>query len=152
MERKNPPVDEEPKEKKKGSPVVWIGLAVVVLTLAVLVGLFLLSDHSLARTRDVAITFLAILVFVSLVLIIILLAVIIWAMGRLSEKVSALSEQVGEVVAQVKDTATTVRGTAGFVGERVASPFIRAAAWASGVGEGVATFFSGQKGKEKIDE
>jgi ABC-type multidrug transport system fused ATPase/permease subunit len=152
MEKKSPPADKEPKEKHKVSPIVWIGLAVLVLTVLVLVGLFLLSDHNLTRVRDVAIAFLAILFFVSIMLIIFLLGVIIWAIGRLSEKVSTLTEQVGGVVGQVQETATTVRGTAGFVGERVSSPFIRVSAWASGVGKGVATFFKTRTGKEKVDE
>ncbi len=151
MERKDSPEDKKPN--KSPVPVIaGIGIGVIVVAVLIIIGLFFLPDESLARATGVSITFMAISFFFAAVVIIFLLLVMVWAVFRLSEKVSTLSEQVGEVTAQVKETVTTVRGTAGFVGERVASPFIRATAWASGVGKGVETFFKAQSGKEQVDE
>jgi hypothetical protein len=141
-----PPEEESPPPKKKGiSPVAIIGLVVLGLCVAVLVILYVLPDNVLARMRDVSIAFMSIGIFLSLLLLICILAVLVWGIERLSRRLDDLLQRGGAILDQVKGTATTVKGTADFVGERIASPFIRFSAWVAGIGEGLATFFRGEK-------
>lgn len=139
--------EETPSPKKKGlSPVAII--SIVVLSLFVVVWavlLFFLPDQWLTRARDASIAMMSVGMFLSLLLTVLILAVIVWGFHRLSVRLDDLLERGGAVLDQVKGTATTVKGTAGFVGERVASPFIRISAWVSGVGQGIATLFRGDE-------
>lgn len=137
------PEEESPPAPKKGglSPVAIIAIVVLGLSLAIIVALWMLPDAWLARARDVSIAFLSIGIFFSLVLSIMILAVMVWGFQRLSRRLDDLLTRGGAVVDQVKGTATTIKGTAEFVGERIASPFIRLSALGSGIGKSVATLF-----------
>jgi membrane protein implicated in regulation of membrane protease activity len=142
----------EPPSSRRDKPsgekfraVIGIAIAGVLLTLALFVGLFFLGDAALRHLRDVSIVFLAALSGSSLLLTVVLLMVLLWGVQRLTERVDTLLGQGGEVLERVKGTAGTVKATTDFVGERVASPFIRFSAWATGVGEGIRTFLGGKK-------
>jgi hypothetical protein len=137
--------DEAAEEERKVPTFVWIVAAILGAILAGLIGLSFLPEHVLARFRDVAIVFLVLLFFFLMVLLLIMVAALIYAINRLSERLDDVLQRGGQVLDEVKGTARTVKGTAGFVGERVASPFIRVASWSVGVGKGIRTFFQGQK-------
>jgi hypothetical protein len=139
------PADESPPPKKGVSPVAIIGIIVLGLCAVLVIGLWLLPDPWLARARDVSIAFMSIGIFLCLLLLVFILAVIVWGFERLSRRLDDLLQRGGAILDQVKGTATTVKGTTEFVGERVASPFIRLSAWVTGVGKGLATFFRGEK-------
>ena len=141
-----PPEEGPPPPKKKGiSPVAIIGLVVLGLCVGIVVVLWFLPDPALARARDVSIAFMSIGIFLCLLLLVFILAVLVWGIDRLGRRLDDLLQRGGAVLDQVKGVATTVKGTTGFVGERVASPFIRLSSWAAGIGEGLATFFRGEK-------
>lgn len=137
-----PEEESPPAPKRRGlSPVAIIAIVVLGLSLAIIVALWMLPDAWLARARDVSIAFLSIGIFFSLVLSIMILAVMVWGFQRLSRRLDDLLTRGGAVVDQVKGTATTIKGTAEFVGERIASPFIRLSALGAGIGKSVATLF-----------
>jgi hypothetical protein len=153
MAEDSPPEESAPASKKKGiSPVAIIGGAVVGLAVIVFVGLFFLPRDWLAHLRDVSIVFLSIGILVSLVLMVFILAVLVWGIERLGRRLDDLLQRGGAVIDQVKGMATTAKGTTDFVGERIASPFIRASAWFSGMGKGLATLIRGKEGQEVHDE
>jgi hypothetical protein len=146
MAEELPLQEDSPLPKKKGlSPVAIIGIVVLGLFVALWVILYILPEPVLARMRDVSIAIMSFGMFLSLLLTVAILAVIVWGFHRLSVRLDDLLERGGAVLDQVKGTATTVKGTADFVGERVASPFIRLSAWVSGVGQGIATLFRGEE-------
>jgi hypothetical protein len=134
-----------PKEKKGLAPVAIIGIIVLVLFIGLWLVLYFLPDTVVAKMRDVSLAIMSVGMFLSLLLTVAILAVVIWGFHRLSVRLDDLLERGGAVLDQVKGTATTVKGTADFVGERVASPFIRISAWFSGIGQGIATFFRGEE-------
>jgi len=140
-----------PGEKRKVTPLVWIGVALVVLTAGLLAGLYFLPDDLRTRFRDVSIVFIAILVFLAMLVGLALLTFLIVALNRLSDRLDILLSRGTSILEKVEGTATTVKGTTDFVGEQVASPFIRVAGWLSGLAEGTVTFFRGHQ-KEVRDE
>ena len=135
-------------EKKKASPLLWIGLGILGLTIIFYVVLLLpFMDEARIALRDASITLLVLLLLIFVMLNLWLIAVIIWGVNRLSERIDLLLQQGGEILYQVKGTATTIKGTADFVGERVASPFIGLAAKTNGIVQGLRTFFQGKRQK-----
>jgi hypothetical protein len=146
MAEELPPNDDTaPPEKKGLSPVAIIAIVVVGLFLLIWIPLYFLPDPWVAKMRDVSIAVMSIGMFLSLLLTVAILAVLVWGFHRLSVRLDDLLERGGAVIDQVKGTATTVKGTADFVGERIASPFIRISAWFSGIGQGIATLFRGEE-------
>jgi hypothetical protein len=149
MAEELPPKEEEalPPKKKGLSPVAIIAIGILVLFVGLWITLYILPDSAVAKMRDVSIAIMSVGMFLSLLLTVAILAVIVWGFHRLSVRLDDLLERGGAVLDQVKGTATTVKGTADFVGERVASPFIRLSAWFTGIGQGIAALFRGEESK-----
>lgn len=131
--------------KRRLSPLPWIGVGLVVLTAGALVGLYFLPDDTRLRFRDVSIVFVAVLVFLAMLAGLALLIFLIAALNRLSDRLDMLLSRGSSILEKVEGTATTVKGTTDFVGEQVASPFIRVAGWLSGLAEGTVAFFRGAR-------
>lgn len=148
-----PPEEGSPPPKKKGLPPVAI-IAIVVLGLfvAIWVVLYILPEAVLSRMRDVSIAIMSVGMFLSLLLLVLILAVTVWGFHRLSVRLDDLLARGGGILDQVKGTAASVKGTADFVGERVATPFIRAAAGMAGLGRGITTLLRGEKSIGGSDE
>lgn len=146
------PAEAAAEEKKKISPFLIVGLVILGVSLAGFVGLAFLPGTWLAHLRDVSIVFFSVLVFVCMALLIYLVASLVLAVNRLSDRVDTLLQQGSDVLDQVKGTATAVKGTAGFVGERIASPFVRVGSWAAGIGTGVRGLVRGRNKQEVHDE
>jgi flagellar basal body-associated protein FliL len=145
--------DSAPEKKKRtGSVLLIIGLIILGGTLAIFVGMFFLPRDWLSRLRDISIILLVVLALISVLLVLFLLALLITAINRASKGIEDLLERGGAAMDQVKHTATSLKGTADFVGQRVASPFIRVSSWAAGIGETLVTLFRGKKNKEGHDE
>lgn len=132
-------------EKRKLTPLLWIAVALIVLTAGALLGLYFLPDDIRVRFRDVAIVFIAVLVFLAMLVSLALLTFLIVALNRLSDRLDILLSRGSSILEKVEGTATTVQGTTAFVGEQVASPFIRVAGWLSGLAEGTVAFFRGPR-------
>jgi len=146
MAEELPPNEDTAPPKKKGlSPVAIIGIVVVALFVTIWIILYILPESVLTRMRDVSIAIMSVGMFLSLLLTVAILAVLVWGFHRLSLRLDDLLERGGAVLDQVKGTATTVKGTADFVGEQIASPFIRISAWFAGIGQGIATLFRGEE-------
>jgi hypothetical protein len=145
-EETSPPTEgEETPKKGKPSPMIFIGLGIFVVSVGIFVGLCFLPRNVQGILRDVSIFLLVLLILISVLLLLALLAALIVAVNRISEGVDKLLERGGAAADQLKDTAKSVKGTVDFVGERVASPFIRISSWAAGIGEALVTFIRGKK-------
>jgi flagellar basal body-associated protein FliL len=136
--------DAPKKAKRKGSVLLIIGLVILGVTLAIFVGLFFVPRDWLSRLRDISIILLVVAILISVLLLLFLLAALIAAVNRASKGMEDLLERGGAAMDQVKQTASSVKGTADFVGERVASPFIRISSWAAGIGEALVTLVRGK--------
>lgn len=133
------------RKERKISPFLWVSLVIIGLALAIPVGLAFVPRATMAHIRDIAVVLLVILLFFSLLLFLLLLGILIVAIRTLSARLDETLQRGGAVLEELKGTAATVKGTAGFVGERISSPFIRLSSWAEGVGQGIRTFFRGKK-------
>jgi len=138
--------EEEPK-KGKVSPLVWIGAAVLGVTILSFVILLVIPATWRTALRDASIILLVLLMLIFVLLNLWLIAVVMWGVDRLGKRLDLLLQQGGQVLDQVKSTATTVKGTADFVGERIASPFISLGARINGAANGVRTFIKGKREK-----
>ncbi|MGC8959429.1 MAG: hypothetical protein ACP5OO_06530 [Chloroflexia bacterium] len=146
MSEETPSPQTVPERKERQvSPFLWISLAIIGLTLAVPIGLAFVPRATMAHLRDIAVVLLVILLFFFLLLLLLLLGALIVAVRTLGARLDQVLQRGGAVLDELKGTAATVRGTAGFIGERLSSPWIRLSAWAEGVGQGVRTFFQGKK-------
>ena len=148
------PVEEGTAEKKKrkGSPLLIIGLIIIGITVIVFGGLLAVPRDWLRTLRDASIILLVVLILISVLLLLFLLAALIAVVTRASKGIEDLLERGGAAMDQVKHTASSAKGTVDFVGERVASPFIRISSWAAGIGEALVTLVRGKKNKEGHDE
>jgi hypothetical protein len=114
-------------------------------TVKVFVGLCFLERHWVSVLRDVSIVLLVVLVSFSVLPLLFLAAALIAAVNPVSKGVEKLLERGSGAADQVKGAASSMKGTISFVGERVASPFIRISASAAGIGEALVTFIRGKK-------
>lgn len=138
---------EDQPQKKKVSPLVWIGAAVLGLTILSFVILLVIPATWRVALRDASVILLVLLLLIFVLLNLWLIAVVIWGVDRLGKRLDLLLQQGSQVLDQVKGTATTVKGTADFVGERIASPFISLGARINGAATGVRTFIKGKQEK-----
>jgi hypothetical protein len=115
---------------------IWIaagGLGGVILLLFIvglLLALFADVDSTASRIQIVRDIFIIVL-SLEFILIIISLALLILQVARL---VNLVQNEVGPTLQNIRDAANVTRGTAQFVGENVAEPIIKTAAFVSGVG------------------
>lgn len=139
--------DQEQPKKNKVSPLVWIGAAVVGVTILAFVILLVIPATWRTALRDASLILMVLLLLIFVLLNLWLIAVVIWGVDRLGKRLDLLLQQGGQVLDQVKGTATTVKGTADFIGERIASPFISLGARINGAASGVRTFVKGKREK-----
>src|SRR6266540_3364348 len=110
---------------------VFIGLAVVLVVLALLLPIILLftqplpSDNWLIAVRDASIIYATMFMCVGAILFIVMTALIALIAFMVKDKIVPALEKLD-------DTAKTVRGTATFVSESVVSPIIKVAGAAAG--------------------
>ena len=89
---------------------------------------------TLGIVRDVAIVLLAVESLVIGVLLALMLV-------QISKLVRMLREEVSPMITSATETADTVRGTVDFVSENVVSPVIKVKSYASGIQQGLRSFF-----------
>jgi hypothetical protein len=118
-----------------GEPVIgrkyaYIGVAVLVVVLAIIAGLVILAVRNPSHTqtfRDIAIIALA----AESGLAGLALIVLIVQVARLT---NMLEYEIKPILENTSDAVRTVRGTATFMSEHMVSPVIKVSSYASGVG------------------
>ncbi len=103
--------------KSKG---ILIGVGVLVVFIAIVVGLYLLggsNQSALERLRDIVIVLMGLISLIITILLVVVAAVLVWVAFAIKDKVIPILEQLTE-------TTHRVKGTASFVTEEVASPVI----------------------------
>jgi hypothetical protein len=115
------------------SALLYVGLAILALV-GVIVAIWLLIEPSLTTLRDVILVALGFFFLLFALLLVGVGIMLLALLGMLRSRLPSLLDKAGS-------TAETVRGTTGFVGERVASPLIKASAAAAGARAAVQTMF-----------
>jgi hypothetical protein len=137
--------DVQDVEARKGRSIAkTIGIALIVIAIAALIGLgiygMVTNPPLTAVLRDVFIIVLALVTIV----IGLFLAILIF---QLQSLIALLRDEIKPILESANQTASTVRGTTTFVSDAVVTPVIQAASYAAAVRQTIKTLIGGGRKK-----
>ena len=121
-----------------------IGVAVIVVVLALVIGLGYLAYTSYdrapsgvvpwtVRLRDIAFVVMAVETLLLMVLVLIIIVLLVIVIVLIYDRVIPILEQTNKTINTVVETVYTLRGTTTFVGEKMVQPIIEASSYAAGI-------------------